>query len=133
MAIDEIVRLPGDPVESRNRRFLWDCAFCSYTRTFQRVTTYWAHLKADHQEVPKEHILAQITASARANQAWAEERFFNYARDNVNTWQKIQQAQAADFSWDTFTSWRLTRERMYNGRSHRRMWFIRDNSTSDQV
>lgn len=123
--IENIVRLPGDTDDSANHRFKWNCSFCSYVRTFQKITTYWAHLRANHQGISTNDILAQVTASAQANQAWAQERFYNYARDNPTTWQKVQQAQAPDFSWEVFAGWRLSREPMYTGRS-KEMWYNKE-------
>lgn len=113
----QIVRLGTTSQGSGGRHFTWGCVFCNYPRSFERITTYWAHLRAEHQHQPHAELLQQVTESARAYQAWADERFFDYKRDNANTWQKMVQAQSSEFDWDVFTSWRLPKTRIYQGRA----------------
>lgn len=113
----EIVRLsPAVGGSRKGRGFSWNCSLCSFPRGFERLTTYWAHLRVDHSGTSQAEVLQAVTRSARANQAWADSCFYDYSRSNPTTWQKIVQAQAADFSWEVFENWRLPKVNLYAGR-----------------
>lgn len=116
-----IVRLPDQTYFNNQRGFQWSCPLCTYPRNFGRITSFWAHIKTGHQDTEQVTILREVTRSAQAYQAWAYQHFYQYQRQNPSTWQKMVQAQAADFTWEVFTGWRLPRERHYQGRSEQQM------------
>lgn len=114
--VDHLVRLSAR-AEDPEARFRWSCPFCSYHRVWQKMTSFWAHLKVEHESLPQERILSEVTKSARAYQAWADMRSYDYERNNAATWQKVLQAQGPDFDWHVFENWRLTRARPHQSRS----------------
>ena len=114
---EDTVNLSKTSSGLKARGFQWSCRFCLYHRVFGKITSFWAHLAAEHDEVPRPEILHEVTRSAKMNQAWADDRFYNYERNNPVTWQKIQQAQAATFDWEVFTGWKLPRTKLYKGRN----------------
>lgn len=112
----DVVRLPNDRPGPKARGFRWSCTFCPNHRSFSKITSFWAHVRTQHEDTRRAEVLGEVRRSAQANEAWAHQHFYDYRRQNPVTWQKLQQAQATDFDWQVFAGWRLTRARLYKGR-----------------
>lgn len=94
------------------------CRFCSRVqRVWSKITAYWSHIKLQHMELPRSQRLAEVRRSAKTLADWAQLRGYNYGRDNPNTWAKILQTEADNFSWEVFEGWRLHEDRFYESPS----------------
>ena len=103
------------PIPSQHG-FSWRCPFCAYGHSFKRITSFWAHVRTDHEERSRDTILTEVRRSAQAYQAWILQNRFNYDQTLRGTWTKLIQAQEPTFDWQLFNTWTLDRDRKKRGR-----------------
>lgn len=82
------------------------CPYCVTFKTFANVTSAWAHVFYKHPQVANNERLAFIQQTAAS---WHEylDTCHRKKRENTVLYNRVLQAEQADFSWQTVESWNL--------------------------
>lgn len=100
---------PDSPASARRTPFSFSCPFCRLVLSWRMIDRFWSHLELCYDKVPSKARLAEVKRQTAGHLASIRERNkeSNYRHSNVTQWNMIQQAQAPNFDWHTFTLWTL--------------------------